>query len=75
MYLHNKQSFDQKKMRTITKFHQTNALLAIALMLMSFSVFAVAVRSPDTDIIPMKGAPTDITGLTMEEIVGNIHRE
>ena len=58
------------KMRTMT-----NRLLAIALMLLSFFLFAFAVRSPDTDSIPMKGAPTDITGLTMEEIVGNIHRE
>ena len=24
--------------------------------------------------VPVKGAPTDITGLTMEEIVGNIHQ-
>ncbi len=44
-------------------------------MLLSIVVFTAAVGSPDTESIPMKGAPTDITGLTMEEIVGNIHRE
>jgi hypothetical protein len=44
-------------------------------MLLSIVVFTAAARSPETESIPMKGAPTDITGLTMEEIVGNIHRE
>jgi hypothetical protein len=44
-------------------------------MLLSIVVVSAAVRSPDTDSVPMKGAPTDITGLTMEEIVGSIHRE
>jgi hypothetical protein len=52
----------------------TNGRLAIISML-SIVVLTFAVRSPDTDSIPTKGAPTDITGLTMEEIVGNIHRE
>ena len=34
---------------------------------------AGAPQNAVADTIPVKGAPTDITGLTMEEIVGKIH--
>jgi hypothetical protein len=37
------------------------------------AVVAGAQQRPGADNIPVKGAPTDITGLTMEEIVGKIH--
>ncbi len=49
--------------------------IRLAFVLLSIGYITAAAHSSDTAIIPTKGAATDITGLTMEEIVGNIHRE
>ncbi len=57
-----KSSFDQQRM-------QARLLLFAAMV----AVVAGAQQRPAADNIPVKGAPTDITGLTMEEIVGKIH--
>jgi hypothetical protein len=57
-----KSNFDQQRM-------QARLLLFAAMV----AVVAGAQQRPGADNIPVKGAPTDITGLTMEEIVGKIH--